>query len=142
MNLTKEQQRNCLKLADILEQHVSDKQFDMGTYGRADNVCGTVGCALGWGAMSGMIPNLGYCASYVNDNGEDIYVTSVKEMDQDAGFDLQPIWFQDGKAHQVEWEEAGCHFFGDDVQTYLFSAGRQQSRSRVAARLRNYANAR
>lgn len=39
-----------LKLADFLENEVSDKQFNLNNYWNY-NGCGAVGCALGWGGI-------------------------------------------------------------------------------------------
>lgn len=46
----KRHRKNRLHLADMLENRITDKQFNM-TY--LTNECGTVGCALGIAAMSG-----------------------------------------------------------------------------------------
>jgi hypothetical protein len=51
--------KNCLKLARILETQVPDKYFDMRIYAEQYD-CNTIGCALGWAAMSNQFPGLQY----------------------------------------------------------------------------------
>jgi len=48
--------KNLEKLADFLENEITDKQFDISEYRRGDGYacdllthdCGTIGCAIGW----------------------------------------------------------------------------------------------
>lgn len=46
----KQQRKNRLALADMLENRISDENFEMKSW---TNKCGTVGCALGIAVMSG-----------------------------------------------------------------------------------------
>lgn len=59
LKVTKTQLANLTKLADGLEYHITDEQFDMRQWRRASTyiysgaptLCGTVGCAVGWAAL-------------------------------------------------------------------------------------------
>jgi len=50
MSTLKQQRRNRLHLADMLENRIADKNFNIRVW---TNDCGTVGCALGIAVLSG-----------------------------------------------------------------------------------------
>lgn len=100
-----QQRKNRELLADFLDNDMNDKQFNMGTWARpADNPCGTVGCALGWAAMSGMIPGLGW-----NYNPDDMHK-------RPAYRDIVPI--VGGKVQ--DWDDVGAAFFGETTHHNVF----------------------
>lgn len=110
MKINKKQNR--MKLADIIEFRLTDKQFDMGTYAEETN-CGTVGCALGWAALSGEIEGLGWAGSRHN---------------------IFPV--VEGK--EVYWWQAGQQFFGTRTFDRVFINNRlidSNSRKKVASAL-------
>jgi hypothetical protein len=108
MTTLKQQRKNRLALADMLENRVTDKQFNMDSFTQQ---CGTVGCALGIAVMSG---EFGYGWHPYNA----ISSTPVK----------------DGKA--VSWDFAGSELFGMDAMDYVFWNTCQRPRQKVAAELR------
>ena len=103
----KKQHENRQILADFLDNTLTDRQFNMQSWTEnvARNHCNTVGCAMGWAAMSGQIEDLGW-----NYNPEDKDMP-VKERG------VIPI--VGGKA--VGWDEAARAFFGEEAYSEVFT---------------------
>lgn len=125
----KQQKKNREALADFLDNTMNDKQFDMGSWAKpADNACKTVGCALGWAAMSGIIPGLSW--NY-----------DPNDMDKKpAHREIVPVV---GNKVQ-DWEDVGPLFFGDTAHFDVFTGDvvdhnrepHRSSRHVIAAMLR------
>lgn len=111
MTTAKQQRKNRLHLADMLENRITDEQFDMRHF---TNACGTVGCALGIAALSG---EFGYGwrpdPSHYSGVGDAV---------------------KDGKI--VMWNAMGYDLFGDRATEDIFYESRARSRQTVAAELR------
>jgi hypothetical protein len=107
---TKSQQRkNRLALADMLENRISDKNFDMSEW---TNDCGTIGCALGIAVLSGEFEGYRW----------------GKDAD---GFGV-PV--KDGK--EQHWNNTGSKLFGYEAMNNVFCNDFRRSKERVAAELR------
>lgn len=104
------QRKNRLHLADMLENRIEDKNFDMSSY---TNECGTIGCALGIAVLSG---EFGYRATLPTD---------------DTGI-LDPV--KNGKI--TTWPEAGIDQFGETAFFKVFLRDNPRPRQKVAAELR------
>lgn len=110
LNITTEKQKkNRLKLADMLEHRVTDKQFNMATF---SNDCGTVGCALGIAALSGEFKELGW--------------------NRDRYGKISPVV----RGTFQEWDRVGAAFFGKATMDDVFWSLMQRSREDVANELR------
>lgn len=105
----KQQRKNRLHLADMLENRIEDKNFKMDEW---TNDCGTIGCALGIAILSGEFEGFRW--------GKD-----------DFGF---PIPVKRGKA--VSWNTAGEDIFGCRAMQDVFWNDYPRSRALVAAELR------
>ena len=108
MTTEKQQRKNRLHLADILENRISDENFNMGYW---TNYCGTVGCALGIAIMSG---EFGYGWNKT-EHGVPIAVKNGKE---------------------VYWCDAGDELFGYKTCQNVLLRAERRSRQTVAAELR------
>lgn len=133
-SLTEKQRENCARLADILKD-VPKRAFHMGTWAHATederNHCGTVGCAMGWAAMSGRIPRLQYAAFNIHDTGR-YYFTALADVAK-ADY-LEPVL--DGKSSS--WASAGYELFGGDTYDYVF-IGKYRRKGDVIRALRRLA---
>jgi hypothetical protein len=110
MSTLKQQCKNRLHLADILENRIEDKNFDMSSY---TNECGTIGCALGIAVLSG---EFGYRATLPTD---------------DTG-----IWDPVKRGKITTWPEAGIDLFGETAFYKVFLRDNPRPRQKVAAELR------
>lgn len=108
MSTAQKQRRNRLHLADMLENRITDDNFNMGDW---TNHCGTVGCALGIAIMSG---EFGYGW---NKNRHGV-----------------PIAVKNGK--EVYWCDAGDELFGYKTYQDVLLRTERRSRQAVAAELR------
>jgi hypothetical protein len=103
---------NCVALAQLLEERVPAGAHDQGTWASpSNNSCGTTGCALGWAAMSHLVPGLQY--DYL-DWGPAGNVAFLRPK-------------VNGKL--VDWPDAGKRFFGRRAFNNVFTGvGVQRSR--------------
>jgi hypothetical protein len=92
--------RNCEKLADFLENEITDNMHAQETWYALNGTsqCGTTGCALGWAAMSGLFPGMDYAMPSAREvvpiiNGE------IKHFD-----DFGAQFFGDGAYGQVFYD--------------------------------------
>lgn len=106
MTTSKQQRKNRLHLADMLENRITDDQFDMGTF---TNECGTVGCALGIAVLSG---EFGYGWNPIH-GGEPVK-----------------------NGNRVYWWQVGPDVFGGHTYSTVFLNMKTRSRRKVAAELR------
>lgn len=103
----KEQKLNRAALADLIEFGLTDAQFYMRSWTNNGDPteCGTTGCALGWAAMSRIIPGLGY-----------------KKLG--GLFNTPLVCNNDGtEPSQPGWAEAGQVVFGKEAYRDVFVNG-------------------
>lgn len=119
---TAQQRKNRMVLADYLEERVTNAQFDMSNFCNGvpiGNECATVGCALGWAALSGLIPGLGWNRPYKDSST------------------MEPVVAGKFRA----WDDVGPHFFGRRAWNKVFVNDRfvdlGASRAEVAQALRH-----
>lgn len=96
-----QQRKNRMVLADYLEERVTDAQFDMSNFCNGvpiGNECATVGCALGWAALSGLIPGLSWNRPYKDSPT------------------MEPVVAGKFRA----WDDVGPHFFGYKAWSDVF----------------------
>lgn len=109
MQTTRQQRRNRLHLADMLENRIKPHQFDMRQW---TNMCGTVGCALGIAVMSG---EFGYGWNIHRIHG-------------------QPIPVRYG--NECHWHVIGPELFGDKAHEAVLMNLNPRTRHQVARELR------
>lgn len=107
--------RNCLALAERLAA-LPDALFNQGSWSSpARNECGTTACALGWAALSHVIPGLQYLPD-----------------ESCSGAQHAPT----ANGLKQSWYRAGRMFFGDRATDELFSRP-NGSRAAAIAKLRH-----
>lgn len=135
--LSQVQRANCAILADLLES-LPDNKVRMNRWAATRNECGTVGCALGWAAMSGQFPGLewGVCRwGDFSDSPE--WATTLKQAEEflkDDEGEAVPIVFG-GKS---DWQSAGEEYFGEKTLCKVFLKSKSRKPT-VIKRLRNLA---
>ena len=128
--LTIKQRENCRILATEILPGVPDSAFNMSTWARpARNECGTIGCAMGWAAMSGRIDGLGWCAP---DGGFSGWAKDLSEL---TDFHcINPAIRHRRQWKVAGWGEAAVEMFGRDAWQQVFTHG-FLTKSEVIARL-------
>lgn len=113
---------NVLKLIEIIEV-IPAKQFNMRLYSGSQRQCGTIGCALGWAAMSGEIPGLGWSS-----------------LTGDADHSVFPVVNRE----RSSWSNAGEEVFGWRADNVFQMCDRviysQSSKGQVISRLQEIAD--
>lgn len=96
---------NLRKLADFMEG-LPPRQWDQCDFGTAgeQHVCQTTACALGWAAMTHIIPGLQY---------------EFRDPQHPHGSDVYPLV----NGEKATWDAAGKAFFGEAAWDQTFSTG-------------------
>lgn len=124
---TKLQRENCAKLADLLET-VPAKQFDMSLWASFDpdsqpeagHSCGTVGCAMGWAAVSGQFQDQGlsYGLQFDDSEGQTRWALTRHEVNKGYkdGYEPECIF----KGELIDFDDAGLEVFGEQAVNDVF----------------------
>jgi hypothetical protein len=88
-----------LKLADFLENKVTDRQFDLNDFWK-NSPCGSVGCALGWG---------GVCFKGDPDVELETNVISENEDDEIVEYSI----YNEQRFFDIGYEASQYLFYGD-----------------------------
>ncbi len=119
-NLTDYQRANCRKLARILKD-VPPREFKMSTWITSAFGCGTVGCAMGWAAMSGRF-NFGYGVRHQNPTTRKWSwarnLTEVRNWVNAFPFDLYFFPIRNGEVKT--WVGLAREEFGDEALIEIF----------------------
>jgi len=124
------------KLADLLENEVSDKDFDMDVFynehNKAKTGCGTVGCACGWAASSPKFRGLvlkSYTDTFVHTLNKKVLVYTIEDTKSgNEDFEAAETYFKLNEA-QVNWL----------FQPEYYSNNRKGRRT-VISRIRKFVN--
>lgn len=102
--------RNMRKLAKLMRR-LPKERHDQGSFANSDgqHACKTTACALGWAAMTHLIPGLQYDFDQTDVWGDE------GEKETNMRF-VQPM--MNGK--KVDWDTAGAVFFGDEALHDIF----------------------
>lgn len=128
---------NCIKLANFLAAKPNSAHNQSSWAERNDKApCGTRACALGWAALSDILPGLQYVIiGYKDPSGERVYLSDyLKELEkEEQGFYNMAFYPAVNGNVNYSWEQVGKMYFGSFVLDTIFLNTSRNKKNTIAA---------